>query len=264
MANDDSTIPEVLPVTASDLAEIRTLQPPYFRQIMTTQTLVICNLLVFVPLLIHLAGLAMALTAAFWWLNEAEQPDKLTNLTKSGFIAMIVFGAVLWVIGGYMQLRNGTYVANRYLKNLARRVIRARPDSLIDPDDSEAIFVEIVPRKNWGRMMIETASDVGLFKVDETRGELRFEGDRETYRVPGQAILWCEIEEVNFGGNIPGFSITIYPTVVVAETAAGEWEAPIVFRGDFGSLGAGKRRKRAEKMYEKILSIVSPTGSLPT
>jgi hypothetical protein len=256
MANDDSTLPEVLPVSASDLAEIRTLQPPYYRQIMTTQTLVICNLLVLVPLLIHVAGLALALTVTFWWLNEAEQTPGLPIQAKSGFIAMIGVGGVLWVTGGYMQLRNGTYVANRYLKSLTRRVIRARPDSLIDSEDPEAIFVEIVPRKNWGRMMIETASDVGLFKVDESRGELRFEGDRETYRVPGQAILWSEIEEVNFGGNIPGFSITIFPTVVVAETASGQWEAPVVFRGDFGSLGAGKRRRRAMELRDKIQSIM--------
>lgn len=249
--------PEAQPANAIALAEIRALEPPYFRQIMTKQTLVICNLLILVPALVLLSGMAMTLTAAYWW-SEAADQAQISNQSPriTLYVAMICMGVVLGATGGYLQFRNGTYIANRYLRNLTRKIIRARPNSLVDVDDPEAIFVEIVPRRNWGRMMGETASDVGFFLIDPVRGELRFEGDCETYRVPGSAITYCEIEEVIFGEGIPGSSITIYPTVVGADTATGPWEAPIVFRGDFGSLGAGKRRQRAEEMCDKIQAII--------
>jgi hypothetical protein len=127
--------------------------------------------------------------------------------------------------------------------------------------DAEATFVQIVPRCNWGRVMLETATDVGFLKVDPYRREILFEGDRERYRVPEGAIIACSVEPIAYGVGTRS-RITQYTTVLRAWVSSGEWERPIGQRGDFGRLGANKRHRLAEEMRAKMLSIVPPVVRL--
>ena len=50
-------------------------------------------------------------------------------------------------------------------------------------------FVDIIPRHNWGKMMMENATDIGFLQMDSRRRQLIFEGDRERYWIPVESIL---------------------------------------------------------------------------
>jgi hypothetical protein len=81
----------------------------------------------------------------------------------------------------------------------AGRAIAVRPDAWVDPRDSDEVFMQAAPRERSGKLTLETAADGEFAKLDAWRREFLFEGDRERYRIPGQAITGCRVEKVVFG-----------------------------------------------------------------
>jgi hypothetical protein len=76
--------------------------------------------------------------------------------------------------------------------------MQSRTDAIVDIQDPEAIFVQIVPRGHWGQIMLETATDVGFLIIDPIAREIRVEGGRERSRIPDRSILGCEVGEINY------------------------------------------------------------------
>src|SRR6185369_10563065 len=101
-------------------------------------------------------------------------------------------------------------------------------------------LVEIVPRANWGRVMLETASDIGYLLIDGSRREVLFEGDRERMRIPSKAILSCVVQQASFGEVTAG-SVEYFFTVMQVNHHTGVRELPFAYRGEFGKFGAGVR-----------------------
>jgi len=93
-----------------------------------------------------------------------------------------------------------------------------------------ALFVQVIPRANWGKLKLDDASDLGFLRVDPQKRELLFEGDNEQYRVPGAAITSCEIEVFVSGQGTHG-ATTLYRVVLQANHPSGFWEVPIAQRG---------------------------------
>lgn len=105
---------------------------------------------------------------------------------------------------------------------------------------------------NWAKMMLEDASDMGLLVIDRSKRELRFEGDKERWRIPGAAIVSCQIEEyVHRQGNA---NVKIYFVTVRANHRNGFWEAPIRQRGSSG-LFSRRLRKSAQEMFQAIEGV---------
>jgi hypothetical protein len=202
--------------------------------------------LVFAPPLMILAGIYLC--------TDEAKNDGWSTLLMDCAPVIIAVGALSFPFSIYLGLRNPNLFGEWFFKRLAKREIRSRPNWIVDPDDPEARFVQIVPRCNWGRMMLETATDVGFLKIDKERREILFEGDKERYRIPGSAIIACDVEPIDYGQGTSG-GITQYTTVVHAYCKSGMWENPIGQRGDFGILGAGKRLRLAEEMRAEMLSI---------
>src|SRR5262249_20544202 len=147
--------------------------------------------------------------------------------------------------------RNTTKIANSYLRRVARNQVRSRAERIVDPDDPNAVFVELVPRRNWSRLMLETATDVGYLVLDEGRREVLFEGDHERMRIPASTILSCETEHTLIGEGAPG-SMKYFFTVLEVEDGSASRELPFSYRGDLGSLGASVRRERAVNLRNWI------------
>ena len=202
--------------------------------------------LFFGPILITLGGIYLCT-------DEAKNDGWQGLLTDSAPL-IVALGALFLPVGVYIGLRRPNLFGEWYLRRHAKNEIRSRPNWIVDPDDPEAIFVQIVPRCNWGRVMLETATDVGFLKVDENRREILFEGDKERYCIPGQAIISCNVEQIIYGEGTAG-RMTQYTTVLSAHCNTGIWENPIGQRGDFGMLGASNRLRLAEELCAKILSI---------
>jgi hypothetical protein len=178
--------------------------------------------------------------------------------------------AILCMFGGIVCLGSLLKAAVAIQRHSARSLYRAashqfrsRPDLLVDPDDPEAIFIEVVPRRNWARAnrTLETASDVGFLRIDAQRGLLLFEGDRDRYRIPAGAVLGCEVEQVEPHNSFMT-QTDHYPhfvAVVRANHPDGPWEAPLAVRHDERGLFTGKSHQaRALELRERILVILPP------
>jgi hypothetical protein len=225
-------------------------------RILTRKTVLIGNVLTLTPALLMFAGLGLAGGAAYWAfpVDTPVDDSQLPNPIMGG--VLVVLGLLIAAAAAYWGLRNTTRLGNWYLRRLTRREIKSRPDGLVDPDDPEAVFVEVVPRENWTRLMLETASDVGFLLVDEGRREVRFEGDRERMRIPAAAILSCDVEETEIGEGTPG-AMKYYFTVILAEHPAGVRELPFAYRGDLGQLGAQVREGRAVALRDRVWGLIS-------
>jgi len=144
---------------------------------------------------------------------------------------LLSLGVLSLAVGGTICCVNLEYLNYRYTHRLTRRLIRARPDPIVDPDDPESVFVAVVPRKNWTKLNLDDPSDRGFLLIDMRGQQLLFEGLRERYRIPAKALISCGIEPIDVGNHL-------FATVVRArvsgtgidlegrQLAWAGWEAP--------------------------------------
>jgi hypothetical protein len=223
-------------------------------RILTTKTVIIGNVLTLSPVVLMFAGVGLAAGASHLAFAEDVPDGGPPLLGPAAGVLGIAVGVLIAAAAAYRALRNTTQLGNWYLRRVARGEIKSRPDALVDPDDPEAIFVELVPRPNWNRLMLETATDVGFLLVEETRREVLFEGDGERMRIPAGAILSCEVEQTIIGEGAGG-AIKYYFTVIRVQSPSGIRELPFAYRGDLGHFGAEVRERRAVALRDCVRSL---------
>jgi hypothetical protein len=172
---------------------------------------------------------------------------------------MMVVGVLGFLGVSGLFLWEPTILANRWLEKRTRTEFQKRPTLLVRPDDPEAVFVEVVPKLNWGRMSLETASDIGFLRLDRTRREILFEGDKECYRIPAMALTSCDVE-VFVEGQGTAAASKVFFLVLRSQRAGNLWEAPIRRRGDTGIFKSGKRRRWAESTRQAVLEMRGQTA----
>lgn len=233
-------------------AEFKTIEEPHAGRILSRANIVVGNLLTLMPAVLMIAGLGLGAGAVY--LLDPGGPDaQPEDQIVAGIL--VVIGLAIAGVSAYLGLRNTTKIASHYLHRVARKEVRSRAERIVDPDDPEAIFVELVPRRNWSRMMLETATDIGYLVVDEDRREVLFEGDHERMRIPASTILSCEAEHTLIGEGAPG-SMKYYFTVIEVEDGSASRELPFAFRGDLGQLGVSVRRERAIVLRNRIWDLM--------
>jgi hypothetical protein len=234
---------EALPGSGA-VVEVRPIASVDMGKILSRQTILLGNLLSFIPLLMFPTGLVLAL-AGFLWLKGAGET---TRMAVGGSGAFMLLVAVL-------MLRDVGWLSRRMLLRRARTAIGMRGDALVRPEDPDAIFVQLVPRDRWGKLMLETASDVGLVKLDARRGQVLFEGDRARYRIPGEAILSCDVEKVVYGTAREPYETCVFLSVLRARGPEGVFEAPLGQRAGLSHRTAPARRQWAEQFSRQILAL---------
>lgn len=205
---------------------------------------------------IGLVGLFVGLGLLAWGATRLEDAEKAHAGRDSFGVGLCVVGgaSVLFVLAGIFV--DSSFGANRMLRKAFLAEVGRRTDLVVDPADPAARFVEIVPKLNWGKVMLDNASDIGLLKVDETRKEIRFEGDRERWRIPAASITNATLEEYAHGNGTG--KTKIFYVVVRANRRDGFWEAPLRERHATG-LFSGKRKRIARKLYADIQTIFNPS-----
>jgi len=167
-------------------------------------------------------------------------------------LTLIIAGGVWFFVSMAIAFIDSSFFGNRYIRKLLRRELGRRTSELVDVNDPDALFVECVPKMNWGKMMLDNASDIGLMVVDRQRKEIRFEGDKERWRIPAAAIAHCEFEVfVRQQGHARS---KIFFVVLRANHRAGFWEAPIRPRGKLGVFSGG-RKKATRQLFDAIEAI---------
>lgn len=224
------------------------------------KTIVMANLLTMVPMPLMFAGIGGGLVVAMFTFDDQvpgrpqlEQRVKLDPLIG---VPLMVVGGIVGLGSAVWGLRNTTMLAGWYLKRLAVNRISARAERIVNPNDPAVIFVELVPRANWTRMMLETATDIGFLLLEEGRAEVLFEGDAERMRIPYGAILSCKVEETVIAEGT-GSQMKYYFTVLKVRCDSGTVELPFAYRGDLGKFGAGVREKRARDLHDRIQEMCS-------
>lgn len=175
--------------------DLATRVPPQYRdQVLTGGTLFVqkCFLL----------GIPVALVAALCFMA----------LYDYGLVAQGLCAAVFLLSFGLVFVAFNLKWETFYLMDVTKQAFKQRKENTVDPDDPEAVFVEVETRDHTASFL-GNAYDVGFLKPD---GEtLLFEGDRHCYRIPFQAIDNIEVEWIN--KDLP-------MVVVTVETTDGTWE----------------------------------------
>src|SRR5882724_7225321 len=176
-------------------AEITPLPPDHAGKILTRKTVLIGNAFSIGILLSFFGSLGVLLWGLMTAFPDHPPLEGVSPGAKSFGIVLIVFGATWFFLVLALAFVDMGFFGNRYLRKMLRQELARRSSLVVDPADPDAIFVEVVPKMNWGKMMLDNASDVGLLIVDRQRREIRFEGDRERWRIPAAAITQCQFEK---------------------------------------------------------------------
>jgi hypothetical protein len=181
-----------------------------------------------IPLLIPLLAVVGLIGSVIYRFVAARGP-------LSGLDLPVGLGGVVLSIGGlWFAGRFGSVVPARFLRGAARSVVELRPEALFNPADPDADFVSVVPRANWGKLMLNQATDLGFLKVDQASRCLLFEGDHERWRIPAQSLVSVAVESYVPLGKPQGpprenepDQERYYLTVIKARVGDEEWEAPV-------------------------------------
>jgi hypothetical protein len=151
----------------------------------------------------------------------------------------------------------GDYLPLRIQRHLIAAAIERRATPLVRPDNPDAIYIAIVPRKNWGRMMLDNSTDVGLLTTDAERRLLLFEGTRQRWRIPADSIESCELDEHAIGVPDPK-ERNVFPVVVLrVSRVGGTWEAPLsAMRTTLRRPTAHEKRQRCRQLRKRIREIL--------
>ncbi len=231
--------------------ETKTLPPEFSGRILSRRNVLIGNALSFSLLLVFFGGLGLALWGALAAFPDHPPPEGVSPTAKVFGITLLTMGLSFFVFGALLGVTNVNLFSNRRLRKVTRREFKRRPANLVEPDSPHARFVEVVPKLNWGKMMLETATDVGFLAIDHQRGLVLFEGDKECYRIPVQSIAWCAAEVYVHGEGTHG-ATRLYYVVVRANHPTQFWEAPFRVRMGNGLFTRRQQRRATEQLLKEI------------
>jgi hypothetical protein len=224
------------------------LTSEHSNKVLTRQMILLGNAMAIVVLVGFIGGLALLA----WGASILEAVEKGTSENKAGGIALCVLGGVGALVAVMCILFDSSAGANRILRNRFNAELKRRSGLFVDPNDPDGFFVEIVPKLNWGKVVLENASDVGLMVMDKGRREIRFEGDRERWRLPAAGLTGADLEFFVHGH---GAGATKYYFVTLRSNSKdGFWEAPVRERRSAGVLNA-RRKQRAQRMAQAVAEI---------
>jgi hypothetical protein len=233
-------------------AEITRLPEDQAGKVLARKTILVASIFSFVVLIGFFASLGLVLWGVLTAFPDHPPLEGVSPGAKSFGITLIIGGGAWFCVSLAVALIDPSFMGNRYVRKVLHQELERRTSPIVDKYDPNALFVEFVPKTNWGKLMLDNASDVGLMVVDEQKREIRFEGDKERWRIPASAITYCEFEVfVQQQGHVKS---RLYYAVVRANHRDGFWEAPIRPRGKLG-IFSGRRKKATRQLFEAIQKI---------
>jgi hypothetical protein len=144
-------------------------------------------------------------------------------------IGALFGGLGLLGFGSWFALRFGNLAPSLYLQSVARSVIELRPRAAFDARDPDVVYVDVIPRSNWGKAMIKSFSDTGLLKIDTLSRCVLFEGDQERWQLPAASLLSVEVESYRAASHVEGQQggESYFVAVIRANVGGAVWEAPV-------------------------------------
>jgi hypothetical protein len=239
---------------AKRVAAVEPVEPGDAGQVLTTKNAALQTL---IGIGSQLGGLVLGLgTAGIMLSLDPKPPDWV-----AGVVLFWMFGCM--ILSLIWSLFYPRYLTARFMLRQTRRAFQKRAGLAVDLNSPDLIFVDIIPRTNWGKAMMENASDIGFLQLDRERRELIFEGDRERYWIPVESILevrhefWSESMKHQFQSEPNKYHVI----TVRAMTADGPWETWFYRRQDkFQRYTAKQRLSEAMSLQSKIRELMEPAG----
>ena len=237
-----------------DIVDVRKIEPEYAGRILTKSNIAMVYLLAFPVLFLQLLGMGMMAAVFVTVFPDNAGSHPFIDLPKPQADLVFAAGAALTVIFSVYGLMFPSLLSGSYLLSVAKRQVERRRDAIVHPGP-DSVYVDIIPRRNWNRLMLENATDIGFLTVDTARREIRFEGDRERYRIPADSLLSCRLEKSFYTStarpNAPG----LWLVVIRAAGPGAAWEAPVIPRLYKRRNSTMVRLKAAEGLLNKIRAI---------
>jgi hypothetical protein len=245
-------------MTDTAIATISTIPPQYRGRVLTRGTEAIAVSLFTLQLVLSLTGsfapAALTVLLGFRFFPDSFIPV-LVGLGLGGLTGW-------WLIG--LTLRHPW--SSWYMFWKTHSEFRQRPDPIVDPNNPDAILLEIIPRRNWETVGLGTAEDQGFLLLDADKRQLLFEGDQKRYRIPAEALLSCETEIItkNWQHNQPAPPIAVVVIRFRESGGLGEREAPLrPMRTVGGDPLGGNYLERAHELERRIQDVLAvPAGTV--
>ena len=228
-------------------AQLVKVPPPYGNQVLTKGNIAKMTAIGLTTLLLPIAlGLGCLIIVGIYGEEDLEVWQT---------IALCVAGLACVAAGIVFGYYFSDYLPSRFFYSLSRKFVRERPDAWVDPDDPEAIYIQVIPRAHWSRVMMENANDVGFLKIDSKRRLLMFEGDKERWVIPAESLMACVIEQFAPGQGNPNWRYTI--AVLRLQLADRQEERPISLRHiQAKRRGPKQQEQETRELRERIMTLV--------
>jgi hypothetical protein len=228
-------------------AVVSRVPSPYGGRVLTPSTALAKNGLflfqVVVTLAVSFVPAALSVAAA----NRVSAHNKDLSFLPI-LVGLGLTGVLLWFLIGQLLLNPWS---SRYIYNKTLAEFQERPDSIFDLTNSDAILLEVIPRRNWGKLALENAEDQGFLCIDQENRQLLFEGDKHRYRIPAEAVLSCEVEVMN--PNVWRSAPIACVALSFRDERIGEREAPLLPRRTISGDNLGTNYvERAHELYRRI------------
>jgi hypothetical protein len=178
---------------------------------------------------------------------------------------LLATGVVAALAGGLVCCVNVDYLGMRFIYRRLCRDIGQRPDALVSSDEPIAQWVDIVPRVQWHQLMPDKAADRGLLAIDRTHARLLFEGVKERYVIPADAVLACKVVPMlPHTGSWNYFAVVLTvrypesaPTSLIGGRRDDQWEIPLLPRPtQFRRYSSAHRRELAKTLLADIEELL--------
>jgi hypothetical protein len=146
-----------------------------------------------------------------------------------------------------------------YLRWRTTRRITGRPDAIVAPDGPQALFAQVVPRENWYRRMMESATDRGWMVADLANHRLLFEGVRERWVIPAECIEQCVLQQAQAGSSPRSMD---YYALLVIRDGDRLIELPLRARNLHELKNRPRERQRAATNLASMINSLRETPSL--
>jgi hypothetical protein len=206
--------------------------------------------------MVPVAALLGGIGVSIWGVVLRPWDDSSLN----GYL-LLFFGSLAAFMGGLICWVNVDYFGVTYIFRRLCSLLGQRADALVSADHPESRFIDVVPRVQWHQLVPDKATDRSLFAIDERHRRLLFEGLKERYVIPCEAVISCAVEPMlPHTGNWNFYAVVLtvrYPVTAPASITGGrrdeEWEIPLLPRPTrFVRYNTAYRRLLAESLRADI------------
>ncbi len=199
------------------------------------------------PLLLGLIGCVVAGIYLYQHWNELDIVNR----------SLIGGGAFAGLVAGFLYLiKIGLFVSSAYAIKVGRASMQTRVNPLFSGLEDDLVAVDLYGPEKWTKAGME--DDFGFLQIDRDQRLLRFEGNKNRWTLPFNALTSCRIEEAILGSEGSENAERRY-FVVLSARLEGEddWENGLIYvRTEIGNDSHERRYDRSRLLFTQLSDAI--------